>query len=136
MNEKDETTIRTVLGMKTIAIVGLSDNPSRPSYEVALYLQKQGYVIIPVNPAIAEWRGIRAYPDLRSVPVPFEVVDIFRKPDIVPAIVAQAIATGARAVWMQEGIINESAAREATSAGLLVVMNKCMKKYHQALNKK
>jgi uncharacterized protein len=134
--KEDAKTIVSILGMKTIAVVGLSDDPSRPSYEVAKYLKEQGYEIIPVNPAIVEWEGIRAYPDLRAVPMPFEVVDIFRKSDYVPEIVAQAIATGAKAVWMQEGIINESAAREARMAGLLVVMNKCMKKYRQALSMK
>jgi uncharacterized protein len=123
-------TIRKILGMKRIAVVGLSDNPERPSFQVAKYLLEKGYEIIPVNPGIDSWMGHKSFPDMASVLQKAEVVDIFRKPEAVPEIVAQAIACGAKAVWMQEGVVNEEAAREAEAAGLLVVMDRCMMKEH------
>ena len=116
---------------RTIAVVGLSDKPDRPSYRVAKYLQTHGYRIVPVNPALTEVLGERSYPDLAAVPGPVDVVDIFRRPEDVPPIVEAAIARGAKAVWMQEGIVNEPAAERARSAGLQVVMNLCMKKEHE-----
>ncbi len=115
---------------RTIAVVGLSDKPDRDSYHVAAYLQKHGYRIIPVNPAVSEMLGEKAYASLRDVPEKIDVVDIFRRPDAVPAIVEDAIAIGARAVWMQEGIVHNAAADKARAAGLRVVMNKCMLKEH------
>lgn len=119
---------------KVIAVVGLSSNPERPSYNVANYLKSQGYRIIPVNPREQEVLGERCYPDLSSIPEPIEVVDIFRRPEDVPAIVEEAIKVGAKVVWMQEGIINEEAAARAREAGLLVVMDRCMLKEHQKLD--
>jgi uncharacterized protein len=118
---------------RTIAVVGLSDKPDRPSYRVAKYLQAHGYRIVPVNPALTEVLGERSYPDLASIPGPdpVDVVDIFRRSEDVPPIVDAAIARGARVVWMQEGIINEAAAERARSAGLTVVMNLCLKKEHE-----
>jgi len=116
---------------KTIAVVGLSDKPDRPSYRVAKYLQDHGYRIIPVNPALTEVLGERAYPDLLAVPEPVDVVDIFRQSEAVPPIVEQAIAIGARAVWMQEGVVHETAAARARQAGLDVVMDRCMFKEHR-----
>jgi predicted CoA-binding protein len=124
--------IEQALAGKTIAVVGLSSNPQSPSYEVAAYLQGQGYHIIPVNPTEQEVLGERAYPSLRDVPVPVDVVDIFRRADAVPGIVEDAIAVGAPTVWMQLGIVNEAAAQRAHDAGLNVVMNHCMHIEHAA----
>src|SRR5690554_2378083 len=88
---------------RTVAVVGLSPDPSRPSHTVASYLKRQGYRIIPVNPTVSEVLGEKSYPDLRSVPEPVDVVDVFRRPEYVPQIVEEAIAIGARALWLQEG---------------------------------
>ncbi|HEY7425959.1 MAG TPA: CoA-binding protein [Gemmataceae bacterium] len=126
--------IRALLqSVRTIAVVGLSDKPERDSYHVAVYLQKHGYRIIPVNPAVSEVLGEKAYASLRDVPDKIDMVDIFRRPDAVPAIVEDAIAVGARTVWMQEGIVHNAAADMARAAGLHVVMNKCMLKEHARL---
>ncbi len=121
---------------KTIAVVGASDNPKRPSYDVARYLQSQGFKIIPVNPALKELFGEKSYPDVLSIPEPVDVVDIFRNPDAVPAIVEQAIAKKAKVVWMQPGAENMQAAERATEAGLEVLMGVCMMREHRALEKK
>ncbi|MCL0057628.1 CoA-binding protein [Dehalococcoidales bacterium] len=118
---------------QVIAVVGLSPKPDRPSYQVASYLKENGYKIIPVNPKAREILGEPSYPDLGSVPEPVDVVSIFRRPEEVPAIVEEAIKIGAKAVWMQEGVINEEAASQAKEAGLLVVMNRCMLKEHQKM---
>lgn len=112
----------------TIAIVGASPNPERPSYRVADFLKKEGFRVIPVTPNADKVVGEKAYPDLASIPVPVEVVDIFRRSEDVPPIVEEAIAIRAKAVWMQEGIINEEAAARARKAGLIVVMDHCMRK--------
>ncbi len=129
-NQKsDLQIIESILrGSYVVAMVGLSDDPDRPSFEVAQYLQARGYRIIPVNPNASEILGERAYPDLLSIPDQVDVVDIFRRAEAVPAIVEQAIQIGAKAIWMQEGIVNEEAARRARTAGLLVVMDRCMYK--------
>ena len=118
---------------KTIAVVGLSPNPQRPSHDVARYLQQQGYRIIPVNPSVTEVLGEKSYPDLSSIPEHIDVVDIFRRSEDVPPIVEEAIKVKASAVWMQEGVINEEAAKRARRAGLRVVMDKCMLKEHKRL---
>jgi len=118
---------------RTIAVVGLSDKPDRPSHTVAAYLQKQGYRIIPVNPNLTEVLGEKAYPSVREIPEPVDVVDIFRRAEDVPPIVEDAIAKGARAVWMQLGIVNAPAAARAEAAGLQVVMDACMEVVHRAL---
>lgn len=118
---------------RVVAIVGLSADPERPSYRVARYLKEKGYRIIPVNPRGGEVLGEVCYPDLVSIPEAVDVVDIFRRPEDVPAIVEQAIRIRAKAVWMQEGIVNEAAAEQARRAGLKVVMDRCMKKVHQSL---
>lgn len=126
--------IRDILtGSKTVAVVGLSDNPGRASYHVAAYLQKHGYRIIPVNPAVSEVLGERSYGSLRDVPEPVDLVDVFRKSDAVPPIVDDAIAVGAKAVWMQEGVVHEEAAARARAAGLKVVMDRCTLKEHARL---
>ena len=118
---------------KTIAVVGLSDKPDRPGHRIPAYLQSQGYRIIPVNPMLSEVLGEKAYPSLREIPVPVDVVEIFRRAEDVPPIVEEAIAIGAKIVWMQLGIVNEEAASRAESAGLGVVMDTCMGATHQLL---
>ncbi len=121
---------------RTVAIVGASPRPQRPSHRVANYLTRHGYHVIPVNPHANKILGKTSYPDLSSIPEPVEVVDIFRSSEDVMPIVDEAIKIGAKAVWMQEGVINEEAAAKARDAGLLVVMNKCMRKEHLRLNQK
>jgi predicted CoA-binding protein len=118
---------------RTVAVVGASANPERPSYRVFSYLAEQGYHVIPVNPHEREILGVTCYPDLSSIPEKVEVVDIFRKSEEVMPIVEEAIKIGAKVVWMQEGVINEAAAAKARNAGLLVVMDKCMRKEHISL---
>lgn len=117
----------------TIAVVGLSGKRYRPSYGVAEYLKRSGYRIIPVNPNETEVLGERAYPDLDSLPEPVDMVDIFRRSEHVPDIVEAAIRIGAKAIWMQEGVIHEAAARRAEEAGLTVVMDRCILKDHRRL---
>ncbi len=120
--------------IKTIAVVGLSDKPEKPSFRVAKYLQECGYRIVPVNPMVNEVLGEKSYPDLHSVPAEIEidVVDIFRRPEDVLPIVEQAVARqGVKIIWMQEGIVNEEAAEIARSAGIEVIMDRCMLKEHQ-----
>ena len=121
-------TIETILNYKTIAVVGISDDPTRPSHFVASFMEAHGYTIIPVNPKLTEWEGKKCYPDLLSIPVKVDIVDIFRHSEAVPPIVDEAIAIKAKVVWMQEGIVNEEAAAKARKAGIEVVMDKCMKK--------
>jgi predicted CoA-binding protein len=118
---------------RTIASVGVSANPEKASYYVGLYLQQQGYRIIPVNPTATEVFGEKAYPDLPSVPDTVDVVQVFRPSADVPPIVEQAIRIGAKVVWMQEGISNEAAAAEARAAGLDIVMDRCMRQTHRRL---
>jgi uncharacterized protein len=118
---------------KTVAVVGLSPKPDRPSFRVASYLQREGYRVIPVNPAVEEVLGERSYPNLQAVPDKIDVVDIFRRSEEVPPIVDEAIEVSAPVVWMQEGVINEDAAARAEQAGLKVVMNRCMQKEHRRL---
>jgi predicted CoA-binding protein len=126
-----EDEIKEILtSYKTIAIVGISNKPGRDSYIVAEYLLNQGYKIIPVNPNIDTVLGLKAYPDLISIPEEIDIVDIFRRPEFVDEIVDQAIEKRAKVVWMQLGVINESAAEKARKAGLKVVMNKCIKVEH------
>ncbi len=119
----------------TVAVVGVSPNPRRPSCKVARYLTRHGYQVIPVNPYAKEILGKTSYPDLSSIPEPVEVVNIFRRSEEVPSIVDEAIKIGAKALWMQEGVINEEAASKARDAGLLVVMDKCMRKEHIRLTR-
>jgi predicted CoA-binding protein len=116
-----------------IAVVGLSGKRLRPSFGVAQYLQRAGYRIIPVNPEETEVLGEKAYPDLDAVPEPIDIVDIFRRSEYVPAIVEAAVRIGARAVWMQEGVVHEDAARRAEAAGLAVAMDRCILKEHRRM---
>lgn len=120
---------------KTVAIVGISPKEDRPSYRVASYLKSKGYRIIPVRPDGDEILGERVYHSLSEIPkeIGVEVVDIFRRSEDVPPIVEEAIQQGAKAIWMQEGVIHKQAAEKAEKAGLKVVMDRCMKKEHQRL---
>jgi len=113
-----------------VAVVGLSADPNRPSYRVAQYLQEQGYRIVPVNPGCQEILGEKCYASLRDIPFPVEVVDIFRKVEVIPEIVDDAIAIGAKVVWMQQGLEEPVSARKAIQAGLHLVMDRCMKIEH------
>jgi len=117
---------------KTIAVVGLSDSPMRPSYGVSAYMQSHGYRIIPVNPSISEALGENSYSSLREVPEKIDIVNIFRRPEYVEEIVDQAIELKVPAVWMQEEVIHQKAAQKAEKAGIFVVMNLCILKEHQA----
>jgi predicted CoA-binding protein len=116
---------------KTIAVVGLSNNPMRPSHGVSEYMKHQGYRIIPVNPGHSEILGEKAYRTLEDIPEPVEIVNIFRRSDQVGPVVDSAIKVGAKVVWMQEGIENEEAAEKARAAGLEVVMDRCILKEHR-----
>jgi uncharacterized protein len=117
----------------TIAVVGLSPDQGKPSFEVAAYLQRAGYRIIPVNPACQEILGERCYPTLADIPDEVEIVDVFRRAEFLPEVVEQAIAKGAKVVWMQKGIVNQAAAARAEEAGLTVVMDLCLLKEHHKL---
>jgi uncharacterized protein len=122
--------IRILETYKRIAMVGLSSNPFRPSHFAAIYMISEGYDVTPVNPRESEILGRRSYPSLLDVPGPIEIVDIFREPDAVPAIVEEAIARNAKVIWMQLGVIHEQAAAKAREAGLEVVMDRCVKIEH------
>ena len=122
--------LRILKTYKHIAMVGLSSNPFRPSHYAAIYLLSEGYDVVPVNPRENQILGQKSYPSLHDVPGPVEVVDIFREQSAVPSIVEEAIAVGAKVVWMQLGVIHEGAAESARQAGLEVVMDRCMKIEH------
>ncbi len=129
----DEEARRVMDRYTTVAVVGLSSHPEKPSHFVPKYLQEQGYTIIPVNPvAKGPILGRPVYAALRDVPEKIDIVEIFRPSADAPSIVEDAIAVGAKVVWMQEGIVNNAAARRAEAAGLTVIMNKCMMKVHRA----
>ena len=132
---KEEEIKNTLIRSKTVAIVGISPKPDRPSYIVAAYLKSKGYRIIPVRPDGEEILGEKVYRSLTEIPEEIEVdiVDIFRKPEDVPPVVEEATRRGAKVVWMQEGIAHPEAAGRAEKAGLKVVMDRCIKKEHQRL---
>ena len=120
--------LRSILGdARTIAVVGLSSNPDRTSFEIAKYLQDKGYKIIPVNPGETEVLGERAYASLDDVRGPVDVVDVFRRAADTPPIAAQAVAIGAKVLWLQDGIVNDDARRIAEDAGLTVIMGVCIR---------
>jgi predicted CoA-binding protein len=119
--------------VQRIAVVGVSDNPERPSHYVARYLIDAGYDVVPVNPTLTRVLDRVCHPDLRSVPGPVDVVDVFRRSELVPPVVDEAIAIGAKAIWMQDGVVHEAAAAKARAAGLTVVMDRCMLRDHRAL---
>lgn len=118
---------------RIIAVVGLSGNPMRPSNGVSEYMQREGYRIIPVNPNETEVLGEKSYARLEDVPEKIDIVDVFRRPQFVPEIVESAIRIGAKALWLQEGVIHEPAANRAREAGLEVVMDRCILKEHRKL---
>lgn len=124
---------RILTDFRRVAVVGYSDDPSRDSHRVGRYLAAHGYEVFAVNPKARSTEALRFYPDLASVPPPIEVVDIFRRPEFIPAIVDEAIRLGARVVWMQLGLAHNAAAASARAAGLQVVMNRCMLRDHAAL---
>lgn len=126
--------IREILAnTKTIAVVGLSSDPMRPSFGVAQYIQSQSYRIIPVNPNEATVLGERSYASLAEIPDKVDLVDVFRRPEFVPQIVEEAIRLKIPAIWLQEGVIHEAAAEKARAAGLAVVMDRCILKEHRRL---
>ncbi|MBT3477877.1 MAG: CoA-binding protein [Candidatus Marinimicrobia bacterium] len=127
----DSTTIKKIFNLKTIAVVGMSPKSERPSHYVALYLRDNGYTIIPVNPGQTEIAGETCYPSLKDIPVPVDIVDVFRRSEHVMPIAEAAIDIGAKALWLQDNVINEEAARLAEEKGLFVVMNDCMMRRHR-----
>ncbi len=133
MNEEQVTKERVLNVYHAIAVVGLSPDTTKPSNEVARYLMNHGYDVIPVNPTATEILGQPSYPNLTAVPQRVEIVDVFRASDKVGPIVDEAIKIKAKVVWMQEGVINEEAAAKARAAGLIVIMDSCIKKEHSRL---
>lgn len=130
----DDQQIRALLKRITsIAVIGLSDNPDRPSHEVALSLQQFGYRVIPVNPGQSEVLGEISYPELSAMPQPVQLVDVFRAPEHVPGIVAECIELGLPALWLQEGVVHPEAAQQAQDAGITVVMDRCIYKEYKRL---
>lgn len=133
-NPSGEEIRRLLVSAKTIAVVGLSPRPDRPSHGVAAAMQRFGYRIVPVRPAVDEVLGEKAYPDLDHLPGPVDIVDVFRAPEHVDVIVEQCIAHKLPALWLQEGVVNEAAAERAREAGITVVMDRCIYKdylFHQ-----
>lgn len=129
-----DSSIRGLLASaKRIAVVGLSANPARPSHAVASYLKRRGYEIIPVNPTYPTVLGAHSFPALDDVPVPIDIIDVFRRPDFVGTVADAAVRIGAGALWLQEGIIDRDAAIRARSAGLIVVMDRCIAVEHARL---
>ena len=128
-NDEDAAVAR-MLRAKRIVVVGLSDDPGRPSYGVARYLQSVGKEIVPVNPNYEKVLGLRSYPSLAAAPGPIEVVDVFRRPEFCAEVVREAIAAGAKGVWLQSGIVSKEAARLAAEAGIDFVQDRCIKVEH------
>ncbi len=130
----DDTQLRELLAKaRVIAVVGHSDKPHRTSYQIARYLRRAGYRVIPVNPTVNSIDGEPAYPTLADVPEPIDIVNVFRRSEHLPGIVEAAAAVGAKAVWAQLGVYHEAAARFAEEAGLLLVMDRCIKIEHRRL---
>ena len=127
----DISTIKKIFELKTIAVVGMSPKPERPSHYVALYLKDNGYEIVPVNPGHDEIAGLKSYPSLIDIPVKVDVVDVFRRSEFVDPIAEDAITIGAKALWLQDNVINLDAEKLARDAGLMVVMNDCMLRQHR-----
>ena len=127
----DISTIKKIFDLKTIAVVGMSPKPERPSHYVALYLKDNGYEIVPVNPGHDEIAGLKSYPSLIDIPVKVDVVDVFRRSEFVDPIAEDAITIGAKALWLQDNVINLDAEKIARDAGLMVVMNDCMLRQHR-----
>jgi predicted CoA-binding protein len=132
-NPSNDELEQLLINAKTIAMVGASSNPHRPSYAIMRQLQRAGYTVIPVNPREAEVLGERAYSSLAEVPEPIDIVDVFRRSEDAPAIAGEAVAVGAKALWLQSGIANDDAAARARTAGLTVVMDACIGATHARL---
>ena len=130
MTESEQIT-QLLKNARTIAVVGLSDNPVRVSYDVSEYMQSQGYQIIPVNPLIEESLGEKAYASLSDVQEKIDIVNVFRRSEFVPKVVDEAIRLKLPAIWMQEGVVHEEAAERARQAGIVVVMDRCILKDHR-----
>lgn len=130
----DAAAIRALLqSVRTIAVVGLSPNPLRPSHGVARALQQFGYKVIPVRPAVDEVLGERAYPTLSDVAESFDLVDVFRSPEHIAPLVDECLRLGVKAIWLQDGVVDEAAARRAADAGVTVVMDRCIYRDYNAL---
>jgi hypothetical protein len=132
-NPPPDEIARLLREAKTVAVVGVSPNPWRPANEIAEYLLENGYRVIPVNPLLSEWNGARVYPDLRAIPEKIDIVDVFRRSAYAGAHADEAIAVGAKALWFQDGVIDEAAAARARAAGLFVVMDRCILRDHARL---
>jgi len=135
---ENDSEIREILKVsKNIAVVGISEKPERDSFKVAQYLSAKGYNIIPINPAIENWNGMKSYQNLSSLPKDMEIdiVDIFRKSEAVPEIVNESLKIKPKAIWMQLGVINEDAAKKASESGVKVVMDRCIMVEHKKLMK-
>jgi len=131
MNSLDD--IKEIFSMQTIAVVGMSPKPERPSHYVSMYMKQQGYNIIPVNPGHDEIAGIKCYPSLKEISQPVDVVDVFRRSEYIVPIAESAINIKAKALWLQDGVINHEAAELANNSGLIVVMNDCMLRRHRQI---
>ncbi|MAM64047.1 MAG: CoA-binding protein [Candidatus Marinimicrobia bacterium] len=125
--------IKEIFSMQTIAVVGMSPKPERPSHYVSMYMKQHGYNIIPVNPGHDEIAGIKCYPSLKEISHPVDVVDVFRRSEYIVPIAESAINIKAKALWLQDGVINHEAAELANSSGLIVVMNDCMLRRHRQI---
>ena len=125
--------IKEIFSMQTIAVVGMSPKPERPSHYVSMYMKQHGYNIIPVNPGHNEIAGIKCYPSLSEISEPVDVVDVFRRSEFILPIVESAINIKAKALWLQDGVINHEAAELAKNSGLIVVMDDCMLRRHRQM---
>ena len=132
-NPNDEDIKRILMTSKRIAVVGMSKDPEKDAHRIPMYLKREGYEIIPVNPTATEIAGMKAYPSLSAIPFDIDIVDIFRPSEAVPPIVDEAIRTKAKVIWMQLGISNEEAAEKVRRAGKVVVQNRCMMVEHMRL---
>lgn len=132
-NPSDEERRELLRRVKTIAVVGLSPNPARPSHGVAQAMQRFGYSIIPIHPTATEVLGAKAYRRLSEVPVPIDLVDVFRRAEFIGPIVDDCLALGLKAIWIQEGIVNEAAAERAQDNGMTVIMDRCIFRDHRQL---
>ena len=131
MNSIEEIT--KIFQMKTIAVVGMIPKPERPSHYVAMYMKEQGYNIIPINPGHNEIAGMKSFPSLLDIPQTIDVVDVFRRSEYVLPIAESAVTVGAKALWLQDGVINENGSALAQKAGLLVVVSDCMLRRHRQI---
>jgi len=130
MNQINSQISLILKSFRHVAVVGISDKPHRPSHYVSEYLLQAGFTIYPVNPHYENVLGLKCYPTLSDIPHPVEIVDIFRRPDTVIPVIEEAIKIAAKVVWMQQGVVNRKAAQKALDAGLMVVMDRCLKVEH------